>query len=175
MEQLKMRRDASPVTLFKPPAGYYIRTYESGDAENWCRCCAEGELGVDEISDEFFNKVMSPEKGVDLKNIYFIVSPDGEAAGTATYQYREKPFEANLHMVAVKKDFRGLGLSAPLVSHAAAQMICNGVREIFLTTDDFRVPAIKTYLKCGFVPVIDLEGAAERWDKIFGINNPARK
>ena len=29
-----------------------------------------------------------------------------------------------------------------------------GIKEVFLYTDDFRLPAIKTYLKLGFKPVI---------------------
>jgi hypothetical protein len=35
-----------------------------------------------------------------------------------------------------------------------------------LHTDDFRLPAIKTYLKLGFTPQVDSAEVADRWKKI---------
>ena len=46
------------------------------------------------------------------------------------------------------------------------KMIQGENRIVYLTTDDFRLPAIVGYLKAGFVPVIYDEGMVERWQKI---------
>jgi mycothiol synthase len=43
----------------------------------------------------------------------------------------------------------------------------NGFKCSMLDTDDFRVPAVKTYLNLGFVPVYVEAGQPERWQKIF--------
>ena len=42
-----------------------------------------------------------------------------------------------------------------------------GLSAVYLTTDDFRIPAIRAYLKMGFVPVISSEDLRIRWEKIF--------
>jgi len=43
-----------------------------------------------------------------------------------------------------------------------------GYRHVYLKTDDWRLPAIKTYLKLGFLPFLfspDMEG---RWREVCG-------
>ena len=45
-----------------------------------------------------------------------------------------------------------------------------GMKTARLRTDDWRIPAIKTYLKAGFTPDITSEpDYKERWEKIFEI------
>ena len=39
----------------------------------------------------------------------------------------------------------------------------------YLTTDDWRIPAIKSYLRIGFTPDISTEDFKARWDEIFKI------
>jgi mycothiol synthase len=36
-----------------------------------------------------------------------------------------------------------------------------------LDTDDFRIPAVKTYLNLGFIPVYVEEGQPKRWQGLF--------
>jgi hypothetical protein len=48
---------------------------------------------------------------------------------------------------------------------------CHGA---YLTTDDFRVPAIRSYLRAGFLPVLYQEDMAQRWAAVLqamGIHN----
>jgi mycothiol synthase len=42
-----------------------------------------------------------------------------------------------------------------------------GCGEAILDTDDFRLPAIRTYLRLGFTPEISADDHAHRWDRIF--------
>jgi len=167
MEQLRMSRDNSPAPAFKFPEGFTVAPYREGDWESWCRCCIDGELGLTEISEEQFDKIMGSDDKVRLENIFFVLSPEGRAVGTVTYQHREDKSEANVHMVSVEREYRGMGISAPMVAHAVKKMIDEGVSKIYLSTDDWRIPAIKTYLKCGFAPIIDSDEMAGRWGKII--------
>ena len=41
-----------------------------------------------------------------------------------------------------------------------------GYKDIHLGTEDFRLPAIKTYLKLGYIPFIYAIGMNERWADI---------
>jgi mycothiol synthase len=52
---------------------------------------------------------------------------------------------------------------------AAAVEIALGLplRPIVLRTDDYRIPAIKVYLKLGFVPTYDHLSYPDRWQAIF--------
>lgn len=70
-------------------------------------------------------------------------------------------------MVGIHSSARGLGLSIPIVSAALHSFRDRGFKSVMLSTDDFRIPAIKTYLKLGFHPVLSHESHAGRWDEIM--------
>ena len=41
-----------------------------------------------------------------------------------------------------------------------------GYRHVYLKTDDWRLPAIKTYLKLGFLPFLFAPDMEERWREV---------
>jgi hypothetical protein len=45
----------------------------------------------------------------------------------------------------------------------------------FLTTDDWRIPAIKSYIRAGFIPDLSTEDFKARWEKIYAIIAEQRK
>ena len=54
-----------------------------------------------------------------------------------------------------------------------------GAQVAYLTTDDFRLPAIKSYLKAGFYPVLyareEYDTMRQRWTSVLeklGVENP---
>ena len=154
MEQLVMSRNGKEPDQVKFPDGYYMRSYIQGDGTGWCRCCIDGGLGVDEISEELFKNKMLEDKNVNPENIFFLIAPDGNIAGTITYKYTNDEDTGCIHMVAIEKSYRGRGLAKPLNLYAVEKIIGDGKKKIILQTDDWRIPAIKTYLRVGFAPVI---------------------
>ena len=47
-----------------------------------------------------------------------------------------------------------------------------GMQTAYLTTDDWRIPAIKSYLRAGFTPDLDTEDDFKnRWNAIYKIIN----
>ena len=46
-------------------------------------------------------------------------------------------------------------------------MAAEGRTWAVLQTDDFRIPAVKTYLKLGFEPLIVHENQPKRWKDVF--------
>ena len=167
MEQLKMIRDNTPVIVPKTPEGYYIRPFEKGDEEDWCKCLINADLNLKEISVKQFEEYMLKDDTVDLHNIFLMYTNNGDVVGTTTYQYGKEPNEGTIHMVGLASEHRGKKLSYFMTMYVIDKILKDGKDTIDLTTDDFRLPAIKTYLNCGFVPVIDSEELQKRWDEIY--------
>ena len=176
MDQLKMVFDVTkkPISLPVLPDGYYMRTYRAGDGQGWCECCIHGSLGIEETSEEAFASKMLMDDHVSPDNIYFLVAPSGDIAGTTTYQYSDQPSVGIIHMVGMSQRFLGKGLSLPMLLYVM-QAIANDDRTyIELTTDDWRLPAIKTYLKAGFEPYLQGQDMEVRWaDVMARINGSA--
>ena len=169
MEQLKMSRDNKTIETIEFPDGYYMRSYNNkSDGIGWCKCCIDGSLGVGEISESIFEEKMLKDKSVNPENIFFLISPNGDIAGTVTYQYTNDEDTGCIHMVGIEKSEQGKRLAVPLNLYAVKKMIDDGKKKIILTTDDWRIPAIKTYLHAGFLPVIE-PGDTEmenRWEAV---------
>ena len=69
-------------------------------------------------------------------------------------------------MVACREESRGKGYGVLLSRWALITLKKEGMETAYLTTDDWRIPAIKSYLGIGFVPDTSTKDVAERWDKI---------
>nr|AGS53454.1 hypothetical protein [uncultured bacterium contig00027] len=149
------------------PEGFFMRPYEEGDGTGWCECCIDGGLDVNEASEEVFEKKMLHDKSVNPKNIFFLISPLNEIAGTVTYQYTGDKDSANIHMVGIKKSYRGKHLALPMNLYVIQKIFEDGKKKIFLTTDDWRLPAIKVYLNAGFKPVYHMPDMEERWNDVM--------
>ena len=70
-------------------------------------------------------------------------------------------------MVAVLPDHRGRGLGHLLNALVLHRLKSLGYQKAHLKTDDWRLPAIKTYLAAGFHPLNTHESHPERWEAIF--------
>ncbi|MBQ3900864.1 MAG: GNAT family N-acetyltransferase, partial [Clostridia bacterium] len=65
--------------------------------------------------------------------------------------------------------YQGVGLGTRLNAAAVRCLLENGLETAYLTTDDFRIPAIRSYLRAGFYPDVKDDSHRERWDKIYEI------
>jgi len=106
-----------------------------------------------------------------LPDGFFVVEhrPTGALVATAMAKHMPTelhPFGGELSWVAADPDHKGKGLGTAVCAAVVARFIRAGYRNIYLLTDDFRLPAINIYLKLGFEPVLFCEGMAERWDAI---------
>jgi len=160
MKQLKMVRPASPLADFPLPAGYSIRTYRQGDEKTWVKIC-NGPLG--EWTEQEFLDRMLGDPGVAAGESYFLIAPDGRIAGTATAQMRPDSDVGFLHMVGIDEEFRGKGLSKPMSAVPVRYSIEQGRDVVWLSTDEWRLPAIKTYLDLGFRPLLYAPDMHDRW------------
>ena len=172
MEQLEMcwkvTDDLSPIEL---PEGYTIEPYKGEeDKKAWCACCRDGMLIDDNAGPIEFDYSMTDDIVVDYYSDVLFLKYHGEAVGTVTAFVRDDG-EGELHMVSICPEFRGKGLSKYLNNAGQKKLIGDGVKHVFLTTDDFRKSAIKGYLSAGFLPVDCDADMKQRWEDVLGSIN----
>ena len=73
------------------------------------------------------------------------------------------PFGSELGWVACDPAHTGQGLGMTVVGAVTARLLGAGYRNIHLYTEDFRLPALKTYLKTGYIPMLYDADMPERW------------
>ena len=151
------------------PDGFFIRPCDPDwrvDAPGWIHACEklyDRVYTLDEFREEMID---DPECGPE--RIFFICrKSDGAVAGTATAKLGEV---AILHNVGMAVEFMGMRLSRALCAAPVDYMFRHGAHRIQLSSDDFRVPALKTYLALGFRPWYKNEVFAERWRAVFEAN-----
>ena len=97
----------------------------------------------------------------------FFITVEGKPAATITVLFNEETKRATVHMVACKPEYRGMGIGTLLAQGAKNRILSLGAEAGTLRTDDWRIPAIKTYKKIGFVPDRTTHPSfEERWRKI---------
>ena len=168
MEQLSMIFRGKSFDLCELPEGYSFDYFSGalGQIDEWLAICREGliEPGA---GPELFKAAILDVRGIDpVKDLVFVRDPSGEAAATITF-YTEPGGKGMLHMVCCREKYRGLGRGNAIVSYALAQLTRRGTMQIGLTTDDFRLPAIRAYLRMGFEPVVNSEEMQERWKNVL--------
>ena len=71
-----------------------------------------------------------------------------------------------LGWVAADPAYIGKGLGTTVSAAVTTRLLAAGYRHIHLYTDDWRLAALKTYLKLGYVPFLYEPGMEERWRTI---------
>jgi mycothiol synthase len=108
----------------------------------------------------------SPGNGVEAT--YLVVSPAGVAATAAARRLPDRYPEAGyLHYVGARPSERGRRLGEVVTRRVLVHFADSGLSQTVLETDDFRLPAVRTYLRLGFVPEPRAAGDAVRWSKVL--------
>jgi mycothiol synthase len=140
------RHDLLNLPSVTPPVGFEIRPIESGEEESAGQALGSAfedswpvERVKAELSESEFVKTM------------FVAVKDGRVAATASAAYNADWGTAGyIHYVAVHPEFQGHALGYWVSLSCLQEFVKLGYTSGVLHTDDFRIPAIKTYLKLGF-------------------------
>jgi len=169
MEQLKMywKNDGTPALPLEFPEGYTLLTMpELADGvEQWLDIMQYGLSGKREDA-SYYRKTMLDLAGYEPEKCYFIMH-GGKASATLTVVCDFETKEGLIHMVGSLPQCRGKGVGGMLGQVALHALKSSGMETAFLRTDDFRVPAIRSYLRMGFQPDVSTEEFAQRWDAVF--------
>jgi predicted dehydrogenase/RimJ/RimL family protein N-acetyltransferase len=108
-----------------------------------------------------------------LPDGFFVIEHKASGRLVATAQAAHRPtglhpFGGELGWVAGDPAHKGKGLGTAVCAAVTARLIGAGYKEIYLSTDDWRLPAIKVYLKLGYVPMLYAEDMKARWQAVCG-------
>lgn len=160
-----MRHSLASLPSVRPlPPGFTLRTAHRDDAD-----------GLAKVLTAAFDEPWTPERvqhgllddpGVPVT---FLIEREGEIVATASYQEQAEPdpMAGWVHWVGVHPDARGHGLGEIVSARVVAEAADRGRSCVLLTTDDPRLPAIRTYLKLGFVPDSWHGSHEKRWDGVM--------
>ena len=166
--QLRMvRPNLENLPKLELPSDYGIRTYRKGDEVHWARIISDSFGGRERTAQDTRNEITS--RDVFVPDGLYFATHCGTPVGTAC-AWRQSIDETDVgyvHMVGVVAEHTGHKLGKWVSLAVLSYFRDNGFISAMLDTDDFRMPAIKTYLNLGFVPVYVEEGQPERWSDIF--------
>jgi mycothiol synthase len=77
------------------------------------------------------------------------------------------PEAGYVHYVGARVSERGQRLGEVVTRRVLVHFAAAGLDQAVLETDDFRLPAVRTYLRLGFVPEPRTPGDARRWSKVL--------
>ena len=149
-----------------PPHGYQIRTYMEGDEAAWAEIVNNSlgsGWGAKRCRRELTGRLRFRPRGL------FFATHEGIPVGTACAwtQSPEEKEVGQVHMVGVVPEHRGKRLGYVLCLSVLHFLKENGFQRAQLSTDDFRLPAVKTYLNLGFEPEYVEENHKARWNAVF--------
>lgn len=174
MSSLKMYNFSPAVRGRVLPEGFSVVKYSGEkDIDAWVEICSDGLVDPATAYERFRRELTELDGPDPVRDTYFI-EKDGRKI--ATYTAVPDMWSTGMgyiHMVAVKSEFRGLGLGSFIADDCLRRLTEIGKDRIFLLTGDSRLSALATYIKAGFMPVnyIDDEGKdmVERWQSV--VNN----
>ena len=149
------------------PEGYEIRIYQEGDDAHWANIINASFGGKQRMAEDTRREIID-RPVFDPKGLYF-ATYQGLPVGTAC-AWKKSPDETEVgyvHMVGVASEHTGHKLGKWVSLGVLMYFQERGFKCAILDTDDFRVPALKTYLNLGFLPVYVEAEQPERWQKIF--------
>ena len=148
------------------PPGYELRVYAEADEAAYLALMAAA--GFDGWTHERLAELLPSV----LPEGHFVVVHEatGELAATAMARHRPSelhPDGGELAWVAGRPAHRGKGLGMAVCAAVTKCFLRAAYRRIYLQTDDFRLAALKIYLKLGYEPFLYCDGMAERWGRVF--------
>jgi mycothiol synthase len=158
------------------PVGYTLRTYRAGDEAAWGEIMNSPQGIGSEWTPEKVRERLIDKPQFRAGGLFFATSDaDGGRPVASACAWLKDPAElalGTLHMVAALPEHRGRGLGRLVCLAVLHHFRGRGFRAVDLSTDDFRVPAIKSYLGLGFVPeYLDdptgFDNHEARWSALF--------
>ena len=166
--QLRMvRPNLDDLPKLELPDGYSIRSYQEDDDVHWANIISDSFGGRKRTAQDTHNEITN--RDVFVPDGLFFVTYQDEPVGTAC-AWRQSVNEIDVgyvHMVGVLGEHTGQKLGKWVSLAVLYYFRDHGFSCSMLDTDDFRIPAIKTYLNLGFVPVYVEITQPKRWETIL--------
>ena len=174
MPQLKMifNAETTPLPELTVAEGFRLRTIADSELSLYNEL--RTSVGFPAWEPDYLQKF----RGKVLPDAMFLIeeTATGRFAASATAETTDMPALASLGVlgwVMTHPDLRGHHLGRSVSVAAMHRLYEAGYRAFSLLTDDFRLGAVKTYLKLGWKPWLYLEEMEGRWRALaekFGLD-----
>ena len=148
------------------PSGYILRAYEPDDLSALATLLTRA-FG-DPWDEERVRRVLIDAP--DVEETYVIAHQDRLAA-TASARVMPDVYAGSgyLHWVGADPDYQGKGLGTLVSIRVLQHFRDTGLRDAVLETQTYRIPAVRTYLRLGFVPEYHYGDPGEqlRWARLL--------
>lgn len=159
---MMLRENIYSLPTLNIPGGYKLRSFCLGDEIAW-----ENIINVSFKYQSNFKKEIVSKAYYKPERIKFICYDTLPVATATAWEIQDWGKEIGyLHMVGVLPEHSGKRLGYQVSLAALYQMDLEGKTSAILQTDDFRIPAIKTYWNLGFKPLLVHENQFERWKNL---------
>lgn len=161
--QLKMYffPDRDEIPQLEVPEGFEIRALKPGDEEQYL--AMRPMSGFTEWDRAKLDEYLS---GPAKKVMLLVDKASGTFAQAASAEAYIEEGTGQFGWLLSNPTYRGRGLGRP-ISIATMQALKEvGFKRFVIFTDDFRVPALRIYLKLGWHPVYHADDMEGRWDAI---------
>lgn len=166
--QLRMvRHNLKNLPNIELPTDYCLRTYRDGDEIHWANIISDSFGGRKRTAADTHQEITGREV-FDPNGLFFITHQE-TPVGTAC-AWKQSIDESDIgyvHMVGVLSEHTGQKLGKWISLAVLYYFREHGFTCAILDTDDFRLPALKTYLNLGFVPVYVDRTQPKRWEAIY--------
>jgi mycothiol synthase len=151
------------------PERYALRTYRPGDEAAWAEIMNTG-IGSGWTAERCRDFLIKRSE-FRPDGLFFAARDlgNGEEIVGTTCAWRGNAVERRtgiVHMVCVHPAHRGHRLGYALVLATLRYFRDHGFERAILSTDDFRLSAIRTYLDLGFSPDLKEPGHGARWAEV---------
>lgn len=167
MPQLVMRNNnLTNLPELDLPSEISICSYKDGFEKGWSEIIAKS-FGDNQYINAF-NRLMKsdiyfkPERVLFLKDSNRLI-----ATASAWFKPKYGAETGCLHYVGVLPDYQGKHLGYQITLAAMRNLVEDGFKAVTLETDDYRISALKIYLRLGFEPFLVHENQRDRWMLIF--------
>lgn len=146
-------------------ANYHLRLFRSGDEPAFFTLMARA--GWPDWDEER----LVPWRPRIVADSWFVAEHRPTGALVATAMGLDDPTEwhpsgGELGWVAADPDHRGRGLGMAVCAAVTARLLRAGFGDVHLYTEDFRLAALKTYLKLGYLPFVFTPEILPRWQTV---------
>jgi mycothiol synthase len=167
-QQLQMvwpRERLADIPTWTVAPGYRLRTYRPGDEERYIQVM--NLAGFATWSQNTLNDTL---KACLPEGLFFAVHEASDLiVATAVAEHWPNalhPFGGQLGWVGCDPAHQGHALGYAVCAAVVRRFLRAEYTEIYLQTDDFRLAAVKTYLKLGFIPLLHAPDMEGRWQAL---------
>jgi len=148
------------------PVGYSLHVCEEGEIDSLANLLRAA------FEDENWNVEKAREALIDAEDVKttHVITHNGQVIATASSRLlpNDYPGSGYLHWVASHPQYRGQRLGYIISLAVLHEFVELGCSDAVLETQDFRLPAIKTYLNLDFEPAYRDDTHGGRWEVIRG-------